>query len=107
MKIYTRIKHRVLEIESGANLMNILGCSFEMAVTVALCVFFSVTVHAEQILHHGITVESEGTAHDCLLCHDGYMTSSVFSYTVRSSRSILKNYPPGEGSQALCSRCGC
>ncbi len=94
IKVYTRIKHRVLEIESRANPMNIVGCSFEMVLTVALCVFFSVTVHAEQILHHGIAVESEGTAQDCLLCHDGYMTSSAFSYTVRSSHSILKNYPP-------------
>ncbi len=98
MKIYTAQHHRVLKIETGAYLMETLVCAFEIMLTVALCVLFPTRAHAEQIMHHGITVESEGTAKDCLSCHDESLAGAVTFCTVKcnglSSHSILKEYPP-------------
>lgn len=53
---------------------------------------------AEQVGHHGKTVEAEGTAESCLFCHDGSLARNVTYCTIkcdyRTSHSIMKKYPP-------------
>jgi len=72
--------------------------AFEMVLIVALCAFSPLRLYAEQILHHGLMVDSEGSANDCLSCHDSALAGGVTSCTVKcnvmSSHSILTDYPP-------------
>jgi predicted CXXCH cytochrome family protein len=55
-------------------------------------------LHAEQVQHHGGMVDADGTASQCLSCHDGLISHNVSFCTVRcsvtGSHSIEKNYPP-------------
>jgi len=57
-----------------------------------------VLLHAERIEHHGVTVEAEADARDCISCHDGSLGHNVSFCTVqcgfKTSHSILKEYPP-------------
>ncbi len=53
---------------------------------------------AEQVGHHGYTVEEKGTTESCLSCHDGSIGRNVMVCTVkcdyRTSHPIEKRYPP-------------
>ncbi len=61
-------------------------------------VMLPLQLHAAKILHHGVAVEEDATARDCLSCHDGASADNVSYCTVRcgfrSSHSVEKHYPP-------------
>jgi len=52
-----------------------------LARRLALAAMFSAlsvsTPGAEAILHHGMTVESDGNTYECLSCHDGMIAPSI------------------------------
>lgn len=58
---------------------------------------------AEEVRHHGISVEADGTLVQCVSCHDGSAAHNVSFCTSQcsaaTSHSVLKNYPPA-GRQA-------
>jgi hypothetical protein len=53
---------------------------------------------AEKVEHHGNIVEAEGTAENCISCHDGLHARNVVFCTVKcdfsTPHSIMKKYPP-------------
>lgn len=59
---------------------------------------------AEEILHHGLKADSEGSSTDCLSCHDGVLAKPVMlSVTVGNyfcSHPINRNYPPVNSQDA-------
>ena len=67
-------------------------------VTLVACVIFLRRPGAELIPHHGLEVEADGTADDCIGCHDGFVAKNASFCTVecdfRGSHPILKHYPP-------------
>jgi hypothetical protein len=69
-----------------------------LAVGVVLFALLLRKPRAETVSHHGDMVEANGSATDCILCHDGTISTAVPSCTVRcsfgGSHSILKPYPP-------------
>jgi len=56
------------------------------------------TPGAEEILHHGSKVDSEGSGIDCLSCHDGLIATSVkYSVDIGNffcGHPINRDYPP-------------
>jgi len=59
---------------------------------------------AEEILHHGHKVDSEGSSIDCLSCHDGVIAKPVMlSITVGNyfcNHPVNRDYPPVDKSEA-------
>lgn len=60
-------------------------------------------VSAEQIQHHGVTADTDGSLPECISCHDGSLAHSASFCTVKcdfkSPHSVLKAYPP-KGKEA-------
>lgn len=72
---------------------------FAFFAVAALLVFSQADgAHAGMVSHHSLTVEADGSASECLGCHDGAAATTVSSCAVqcgsKSSHSILKDYPP-------------
>ena len=72
-----------------------------VAVSVVLVLLLYVLktgVGAEQVEHHGQTVDYSDNPNDCIVCHDGIIAPDAGYCTVgcgfSSSHSILKDYPP-------------
>jgi predicted CXXCH cytochrome family protein len=67
-------------------------------VAIAASMSFPRSPRTEIIPHHGLEVEADGTADDCLGCHDGFVARNASFCTVkcdfRGSHPILKRYPP-------------
>jgi hypothetical protein len=64
---------------------------------VAVLVLFVSALHAEQLDHHGMQADSEGTAAYCLTCHDGLAAKKVVVCTTTctvSAHKFLAKYPP-------------
>jgi len=53
---------------------------------------------AEELQHHGVIANSEGSAFECLSCHDGMIAKTVkYSVSIGSffcGHPINRNYPP-------------
>jgi predicted CXXCH cytochrome family protein len=83
-------------IASGRIAMKIPVLFSGISVLVMLLVSSPAT--AGMVEHHGQSVEAEGTAKDCLFCHDGSQAKHVSVCTVkcdfRAPHSILRPYPP-------------
>ncbi len=77
------------------------------ALAFILCSGWTAFVSAAQVEHHGFTIESEGSARDCLSCHDGALAKSVSYCTVQcdfsGAHSILRPYPPKSNSEHYAS----
>jgi predicted CXXCH cytochrome family protein len=62
------------------------------------------TPGAEEILHHGDKVDSDGSSNDCLSCHDGVIAKPVMlSVTVGNyfcNHPINRDYPPTSSQDA-------
>lgn len=56
------------------------------------------TPRAEEILHHEVMADSDGSVYDCLSCHDGTIGSSVTLSTMIgnffSNHPVNRDYPP-------------
>jgi len=61
-----------------------------------LCIAFELS--AEEVQHHGLSVEADGTLVQCVSCHDGSVAHNVSFCTSQCSaatpHSVLKLYPP-------------
>lgn len=59
---------------------------------------------AEEISHHGDIVDSEGSATDCLHCHDGLTATAIKSLTTIGrffcNHPINRDYPPAGMAEA-------
>ncbi len=55
-------------------------------------------LRAEEVQHHGIKADANGTLAHCISCHDGSVAHYVSFCTVQcsaaTSHSVLKHYPP-------------
>ncbi len=55
-------------------------------------------VRAEEVQHHGLKADANGTLSYCISCHDGSVAHNVSFCTVQcsaaTSHSVLKHYPP-------------
>ena len=62
------------------------------------------TPRAEEILHHGDLVDSEGSAYDCLSCHDGLIAASIKLSTKIGiyfcNHPVNRDYPPVDKSDS-------
>lgn len=62
---------------------------------------------AEQIDHHGVLAESEGSAKDCIACHDPSLAGSASYCTAKcglvTSHSIDVDYPPANNRELYAS----
>jgi predicted CXXCH cytochrome family protein len=72
-----------------------------LLLALVLVAFFPAGSPAEQVEHHGVMIESEGTSSQCLSCHDGISATAVSYCTVKcdfrsSSHAIEREYPPGK-----------
>jgi predicted CXXCH cytochrome family protein len=73
-----------------------------VAMTVALSALYLSAPRAEEVLHHGVTVDSEGSVADCLSCHDGQIgkpvsvSSMIANYF--GSHPVNRDYPPPDKS---------
>jgi|WetSurMetagenome_2_1015567.scaffolds.fasta_scaffold302254_2 hypothetical protein len=85
--------------------------SLDVAVAIIFGIMFAVcastVLFAEQIQHHGILVESEGTARDCVSCHDPSLAGDPRYCTTKcgiiTSHSIDRDYPPVENRELYAS----
>lgn len=59
------------------------------------------TLHAIELDHHGMTVDSEGAADYCLACHDGKTAKRIpictTTCTINAHKFLIKYPPPGRG----------
>lgn len=73
-------------------------------VLILLLYFMKVGVHAEQVDHHGLTVDYSDDPNDCITCHDGSIAPPARYCTVNcgfsTAHSILKDYPPRQKEQS-------
>ena len=53
---------------------------------------------AEEIEHHGVRADSEGTAYECLSCHDGVIAAQIHMSTKTGNylctHPVNRDYPP-------------
>ena len=69
-----------------------------IAVSLALAL---AVLYAAEVYHHGQTVESEGSAADCMSCHDGskeLRPGKGKISPVRSHKVMIRYPPPGRGN---------
>jgi len=56
------------------------------------------TPRAEEVPHHGVSADSEGSVNDCLSCHDGTIGTAVSLSTMIGnfigSHPVNRDYPP-------------
>ena len=62
------------------------------------CIVTPMCAFAEQVEHHGVMVNADGRARDCINCHDGSRAHIVVYCTVQcdfsTAHSLFKHYPP-------------
>ena len=60
------------------------------------------SLFTEQILHHGYLVEIDAETSDCLVCHDGsvssYADNCIKNCNSKAARSVAHASPPREGT---------
>jgi len=67
---------------------------------VMLCLFplMLKNIHAEQVDHHGMKVDSEASLQICVSCHDGSVSNAVPFCSAKCAfntpHAVLKDYPP-------------
>ena len=69
-----------------------------LALAAILSSHYYSTPRAEEVLHHGVSADSEGSVNDCLGCHDGTIGSTVTLSTMignfLGSHPVNRDYPP-------------
>jgi doubled CXXCH motif protein len=63
-----------------------------------LSVLYLAAPKAEEVPHHGFTVDSEGSVEDCMNCHDGRVSTNVSLNTMVGkyfgNHPVNRDYPP-------------
>ena len=78
--------------------MQTIRCLSRWLPAVLFCIMVPMQGIAEQVAHHGVSVEANGTVKDCLSCHDGASGEMIATCTTKcrstEEHSVLKPYPP-------------
>ena len=87
--------------------MKLVGDVSAVILTAFLCIAVPLPLAAELVQHHYVLAESEGTASDCLSCHDPSLAGDAKYCTTKcgiiKSHSIEKEYPPAENRELYAS----
>ena len=69
-----------------------------LALTAILSALSFSTPKAEEILHYGVSVDSEGNAYGCVACHDGLLATPIKLSTKTGNylctHPVNRDYPP-------------